>query len=95
MTAATHPLTLQMDDDTSARVTRLAHARHCTPDTLIQQAISQYLEQEEKRELFRQDTLQAWQEYRHTGLHVSADEADSWLAELEQGNDIKPPECHS
>jgi len=25
---------------------------------------------------------------------VNADEADAWLAALEQGNDIEPPECH-
>ena len=43
---------------------------------------------------FRQDTLKAWEEYRTTGLHVTADEADAWLAQLEQGNDIEPPACH-
>ena len=46
------------------------------------------------REAFRQDTLKAWEEYRTTGLHVTADEADAWLAQLEQGNDIAPSECH-
>ncbi|MDD5470495.1 MAG: hypothetical protein PHP05_01085 [Sideroxydans sp.] len=46
------------------------------------------------REAFRQDTLKAWEEHRTTGLHVTADEVDAWLAQLEQGNDIEPPECH-
>lgn len=46
------------------------------------------------REAFLQDTFKAWEEYRTTGLHVTADEADVWLAQLEQGNDIEPPECH-
>jgi len=46
------------------------------------------------REAFRQDTLKAWEECRTTGLHVTADEADTWLAQLEHGNDIEPPECH-
>jgi predicted transcriptional regulator len=45
---------------------------------------------EEKREAFRQATLKAWEEYRATGLHMTADEADAWLAQLEQGNDIEP-----
>ena len=49
---------------------------------------------EEKREAFRQATLKAWEEYRTTGLHVTADEADAWLSQLEQGNDIEPPACH-
>lgn len=36
----------------------------------------------------------SWEEYRTTGLHVTAAEADAWLAELEQGNDLDPPACH-
>jgi predicted transcriptional regulator len=47
----------------------------------------------EKRESFRLDTLKAWEAYSATGLHVTTEEADAWLAKLEQGNDIDPPEC--
>jgi len=60
----------------------------------MREAITQYVDREERRETFRQDTIKAWEAYRSTGLHVTADEADGWLAELEQGNDIEPPECH-
>lgn len=92
--AAIHPVAIKIDDDTKARVKRLAEARHRTAHWLMREAITQYVEREERREAFRQDTLKAWEEYRSTGLHVSADEADTWLAELEQGKDIEPPECH-
>lgn len=37
----------------------------------------------------------AWEAYRATGLHASANEVDTWLNQLEQGNDIEPPECQS
>jgi predicted transcriptional regulator len=95
MTAtAIRPVAIKLDDDTKARVKRLADARQRTPHWLMREAISQYVEREEKRESFRQDTLKAWEDYRTTGLHVTADEADVWLAQLEQGNDIEPPECH-
>ena len=47
-----------------------------------------------KRESFRHDTLNAWEAYRTTGLHLTAEEADAWLGRLEQGNDIEPPNCH-
>ena len=60
----------------------------------MRDAITLYLDSEEKRERFRQDTLKAWEAYRTTGLHVTTEEADAWLAKLEQGNDIDPPECH-
>ncbi len=92
--AATRPVAIKIDDDIKARVKRLADARHRTAHWLMREAITQYVEREEKREAFRQHTLKAWEEYRSTGLHVTADEADTWLAELEQGNDIEPPECH-
>ena len=59
----------------------------------MREAITQYVDREEKREAFRQDTLKAWEAFRSNGLHVTADEADAWMAQLEQGNDIEPPEC--
>ncbi|MDP9900725.1 CopG family ribbon-helix-helix protein [Variovorax ginsengisoli] len=91
------PVAIKLNDDVKARVKRLAEARHRTPHWLMREAISQYVDREEKRETFRQDTLKAWDDYRATGLHVTATEADAWLAQLEQleqGNDIEPPECH-
>jgi predicted transcriptional regulator len=92
--AAVRPVTIKIDDDTKARVKRLADARHRTSHWLMREAITQYVDREEKREAFRQDTLKAWEDYRTTRLHVTADEADAWLAQLEQGNDIEPPACH-
>jgi predicted transcriptional regulator len=95
MTSATiRPVAIKIDDDTKARVKRLAEARQRTSHWLMREAITQYVEREEKRETFRQGTLKAWDEYRTAGLHVSADEADAWLAQLEQGADVEPPECH-
>jgi predicted transcriptional regulator len=60
----------------------------------VRPAITQYVDREEKREAFRQDSLKAWECFRATGLHVSADEADAWMAQLEHGQDVEPPECH-
>jgi len=92
--AAIRPVAIKIDEDTKARVKRLADARQRTPHWLMREAITQYVEREEKREAFRQDTLKAWEEYRATGLHVTADETDAWLDQLEKGNDVEPPECH-
>jgi predicted transcriptional regulator len=52
------------------------------------------VEREEKRERFRQDALAAWADYQTTGLHVTAEEADAWLAKLEAGQRTAIPECH-
>jgi predicted transcriptional regulator len=45
-------------------------------------------------EQLRQDTLAAWAEYQETGLHVTEQEMDDWLAKLEAGEDAPPPTCH-
>jgi len=60
----------------------------------MREAIGQYIEREEKREQFRQSAFAAWNDYQTTGLHVTAEEADAWLAKLEDGEDVETPECH-
>jgi predicted transcriptional regulator len=92
--AAARPVAIKLDDDTKDRVKRLAEARQRTPHWLMREAIAQYVDREEKREVFRQDTLKAWANFRDTGLHATADEADAWLAQLEDGKDVDPPACH-
>jgi predicted transcriptional regulator len=85
---------LKLDIETKERVQRLASARRRSPHWVMREAIEQYVEREEKRERFRQDALAAWNVYQTTGLHVTAEEADAWLAKLEAGKDAAPPKCH-
>jgi predicted transcriptional regulator len=91
---ATPTTSLKLDAETRERVRRLAAARNRSPHWLMREAIEQYVEREERREQFRRDALAAWDEYQATGLHVTAGEADAWLARLEAGEDADPPECH-
>jgi predicted transcriptional regulator len=42
----------------------------------------------------RADALAAWDEYQLTGQHVTADDADAWLARLEAGETVEPPAAH-
>ncbi|MBN8507472.1 MAG: ribbon-helix-helix protein, CopG family [Burkholderiales bacterium] len=89
------PVAIKIDAETKERVKRLADARQRSPHWLMREAIRQYVEREEKREAFRQNALQAWQDFQARGLHVSQKEADAWLARLEAGKDAEPPECHA
>lgn len=92
--SATSPTTVKLDEDTKKRIKRLAEARHRSTHWMILEAIHQYVDREEKRETFREDGLKAWMEYRASGLHVTLEEADAWLAKLEAGQDEDMPECH-
>jgi len=67
------------------RVQRLASARRRSLHWVMREAVDQFVVRKEKREQLRQDTLAAWGAYQTTGLHVTADEADAWLAKLAAG----------
>lgn len=90
----TAAIAVKIDPEIKIRMKRLADARHRSTHWLAKEAIYQYVEREEKRESFRQEAIAAWHEYQITGIHLSQDEADAWLAKLAEGQDVEPPECH-
>lgn len=71
---------------------RLAEARHRTSHW---RCVKQHIEREDKREAFRQNSSRAWNNFQATGLHVTLEETDTWLAKLEAGQDVEPPECQA
>lgn len=85
---------VKLDLDIKERVQRLAAERQRSAHWLMREAIQQYVEREEARQHLRDAALVAWAEYQATGLHVTAAEADVWLAKLEAGEEVGPPECH-
>jgi predicted transcriptional regulator len=54
-----------------------------------------FMKREAIRDEFRVNALAAWADYQATGLHVTEEEADAWLAKLEAGEDGEPPECRA
>ena len=75
------PTALKIDPDTRKREQRLADVRQRSAHWLMLEA-------------FRQDGIKAWNEYQASGLHLTMEEADTWLAKLESGIDAEPPGCH-
>jgi predicted transcriptional regulator len=91
---ATPPTTsLKLGSGMKERVQRLASARRRSPHWIMREAVEQYVEREEKREQLREDALAAWADYQATGLHVTAQAADAWLAKLEAGKRAPVPKC--
>ncbi len=88
------PVSIKIEPEVKERVKKLAEAKQRSPHWLMREAISQYVEREEQREALRRDATTAWAEYRRTGLYVSHEEADDWLAKLERGQAVEPPLCH-
>ncbi len=63
-------------------------------DALIEEILVDAYGEDEQLWAFRQDGIKAWNEYQSSGFHVTFEEADDWIAELEAGNDVDIPECH-
>ena len=92
--SASRPIAVKLDQDLRHRLQRLAEAHERSTHWLLRKAIEQFVDREEKRQALRQVALEAWAEFNETGLHVTHDEADAWLARLEAGEEEKTPECH-
>ena len=85
---------MKLESSLRDRLKHLADVRQRTTHGVMREAISQCVEREEKREAFRQATLAAWQAYQDTGLHLTGEEVDAWMAKLEAGEDAELPACH-
>lgn len=93
-TSNSRAVAIEMDQATRDRVKRLAVARQRIPDGMIKEAIHRYLDREEKREAFREETLDAWKEVESTGVHADADEVIAWLESWGGENELPAPKCH-
>ena len=87
-------VSVKLDQETRARIEHLAETYRRTPHWVMREAIQQYLEREEKRELFRKDVVNTWQEYEKTGLHVTGDEISTWLDTWDEETEKAAPVCH-
>lgn len=86
---------IKLDDELKGRIQQLAENRRRSAHWIMREAIAEYVEREERKLAYHQEALQAWSGYQKTGLHVTAEQADTWLADLEAGKDVEPPECHN
>ena len=86
---------VKLDEALRERIQHLADSRRRSAHWIMREAITQYVEREEQRETYHQDAIQAWGNYKKEGLHLTLEEADNWLAQLENGIDVEPPECHN
>ncbi|NOX25694.1 MAG: ribbon-helix-helix protein, CopG family [Deltaproteobacteria bacterium] len=85
---------VKIDTEAKERLKNLAEAKQRSVHWLMCEAINQYIEREEKRASFRQDAMNAWEEYQETGLHVTGDEVIDWLKTWGTNNEKNAPKCH-
>lgn len=88
------PTSLKLDDELKGRVQHLAELRRRSSHWIMREAIAQYVEREEKREALRQETLDAWDEFQATRLHLTGEEVEKWLSTWGTDDELPTPECH-
>lgn len=87
-------VSVKIDDELKGRVQSLAERRHRSAHSVMRDAIREYVEREDARDSFIQESLDGWAEFNRTGKHITGEELfawmDTWGTEAETG----PPECH-
>jgi len=90
----TTPVSIRLTSDVYDVLANLAKVRQRTVHWLMSDAINKYAAQESRREIFRKETLKAWEEYAETGLHVTLDEVAIWAESWGSDNEQEAPKCH-
>ena len=85
---------IKLDPALKSRLDHLAQARRRSAHWIMREAIQQYVEREEARESFKEEALQAWREYRETGLHLSVEETTAWLDRWGTEDETEVPDWH-
>ncbi len=94
MGSAAVSVAVKIDPEMRERMKRLAARRQRTQHWLMRDAIRQYVEREEARDAFLRQARDAWEEYRETGLHASAEEVLVWLGTWGGESETAAPACH-
>lgn len=85
---------LKIDDTLKSRVHRLAGQRRRSAHWIMLEAIQQYVEREEAHDSFKQEALASWAAYQETGLHLTGQEARTWLNAWGTEDERAVPVCH-
>jgi predicted transcriptional regulator len=85
---------VKLDDVLKKRIQHLADVRHRSAHWIMREAIRDYVEREEARESFKQESLASWTAYQETGQHLTGQEARDWLNTWGTDKETEVPECH-
>ncbi len=86
---------LQVDPIVREQIEQLAASRETTPEEIVRKAVEYYASGTETHDEFLQRGLAAIAGYEATGLHLTGEEVDEWLAKVEAGERPPMPPCHT
>ncbi len=86
--------TIDIDVALKNRIEQLAELRRRPTQSIIGEAIQQYVDREEARENFKNDAMASWAVYQETGRHLTGEEVRAWLNTWGGDSDKAAPACH-
>ena len=84
---------LKLDNELKNRIQRLAEHRHRSAHSVMLEAITQYVEREERLEQFRDEMELVWDEYQATGVHAKGKDVLVWMESWFTDQEKATPRC--
>ena len=88
------PIGVKISPELKNRLHKISTAKNRSTHWIMKEAIQQYVEREESAEIFKRETIEAWEEYQRDGLHITRNEMTSWLNTWGTPNETECPPCH-
>lgn len=86
---------LDIDPKLEARIRDLAGRQKRSVDSVMVEAIEQYVARQEARVSFDEEEEASWRDFQETGLHITGEELFAWLDTWGTDHEKDPPACHT
>lgn len=87
-------VSVKLDASDRDRIASLAAIKKRTPHYIMKEAILEYVQREEVRQNFIKAAETSFEHYKETGLHITLDEFNGWVDDVQTKPDAPITPCH-
>jgi len=88
-------VTVKLAPSDRDRIASLATIKKRTPHYLMKEAILEYVQREESRQNFINAAETSFEHFKETGLHITLDEFNAWVDDVQKTPDVPIAACHT
>lgn len=88
-------VTVKLDASDRERIASLATMKKRTPHYLMKEAILEYVQREEARQNFINAAETSFEHFKETGLHITLDEFNTWVDDVQENPNAPITACHT
>ena len=87
---------LKLDDDQLRQIQSHAERYERSPSDVLRDAVTDYfMREQEADEQFYREAMEGLEEYKRTGLHLTAAEVFAWMRTWGTPEETEAPPCHT